>query len=148
MAGIGHFQQRGLSKMLVRLPPATCRLCASSSSWTVTVDSNCNGELVDNTFIFTFGKAGLCDRRDVEEQISISPRCEHCEHYTGHGITKFRESGGAPCCGYGSTRFQDVGIDRSPQKGSGKSRDETSHKMGSGKKFLHNAISEADFAFC
>ena len=31
---------------------------------------------------------------------------------------------------------------------SGKSRDETSHKMGSGKRFFHNTISEADFAFC
>ena len=31
---------------------------------------------------------------------------------------------------------------------SGKSRDETSHKMSSGKKFFHNAIPEADFALC
>ena len=24
-----------------------------------------------------FANAGLCDRRDVEKQISVSPRCEH-----------------------------------------------------------------------
>ena len=35
-----------------------------------------------------------------------------------------------------------------PAYPSGKSRDEASRKMGSGKKFYHNAISEADFAFC
>ena len=35
-----------------------------------------------------------------------------------------------------------------PAYPSGKSRDEASGKMGSGKKFYHNAISEADFAFC
>ena len=31
---------------------------------------------------------------------------------------------------------------------SGKSRDEFSYKMGSRKKFFHNAISEADFPLC
>ena len=61
-----------------------------------------------------------------------------------------------------------MGIDRSPHPGfleyypvypSGKSRDETSREMGSGKKFYNNVISEADsccndelmnnsFAFC
>ena len=35
-----------------------------------------------------------------------------------------------------------------PAYPSGKSRDEASRKMGSGKKFYHHAISEADFAFC
>ena len=35
-----------------------------------------------------------------------------------------------------------------PAYPSGKSRGEASGKMGSGKKFYHNAISEADFAFC
>ena len=35
-----------------------------------------------------------------------------------------------------------------PAYRSGKSRDEASGKMGSGKKFYHNATLEADFALC
>ena len=39
------------------------------------------------------------------------------KHYTGRGVVKFRESGAAPCRGYGSACLEDVGIDRSPHPG-------------------------------
>ena len=35
----------------------------------------------------------------------------HCEHYTGRGVMKFRESGAALCRGYASACLEDVGID-------------------------------------
>ena len=39
------------------------------------------------------------------------------KHCTGRGVMKFRESGAAPCRGYGSACLEDVGIDRSPHPG-------------------------------
>lgn len=87
----------------------------------------------------------------------------HCKHHTGRGGRNFCESG--------ATAAQDMGMPVSrlvesieahcqatlkmaqvsiggplPAYPSGKSWDEASGKTGSGKRFYHNAISEADFA--
>ena len=85
------------------------------------------------------------------------------KHCTGRGVMKFRESGAASCRGHGSACLEDVGIDRSQgslENGPGSSwrtipsvfcrqvLGRSSRKMGSGKKFYHNAISEAEFVFC
>ena len=50
----------------------------------------------------------------MEGQTSIPSLVWQCKHCTGRGVMKFRESGAAPCRGYGSTRLENVGIDRSP----------------------------------
>ena len=96
-------------------------------------------------------KPGLCDRRDVEEQISISPRCEHCEHTLDVEsrnsvslVQHFAADMGVPV----SKMWESIEVliqasvktAKDPDGGpypvypSGKSRDETSHKMGSEKK--------------
>ena len=58
-----------------------------------------------NRFANEFGKAGLRDCRDVEEQISVQSHSEHsellmeiawhCKHHTGRGVTNFYKSGAA-----------------------------------------------------
>ena len=118
----------------------------------VTVEFNANGML----------NVSARDKSEVPCGRNTPRSWWSCLHCTGRGVMKFRESGAAPCRGYGNACLEDRRINRSPYSSflevgpgsrwrypaypSGKSRDETSCKMGSGKKFFHNAISGADFA--
>ena len=102
------------------------------------------------------GKAELRNRRDVEGQTSIPSLVWQCKHYTGRGVMKLQGSGTTLASDMGvlvskmweSTEALIQASLKTAQDYAGKSWDESSRKMGSGKKFYHNAISEADFAFC